>query len=246
MTGWLLTLSIAAAVVVCVTAAYVFVLLPWHLRWGTAGAEASEPLPGDEVVANPTTQATHAITIAAPPSEVWPWLVQLGQDRGGFYSYTWLENLFGCHMRNADRIVPEWQQLKAGDGVLFHPKLPRVPVARVEPNKALVIGGWLDPRTGAAVAEPPPDPAACGATGWAFVLREAGDGETRLVVRLRGRPAPGLRSWLAYRLFWEPAHFVMERRMLLTLKRLAESRASEEAKAGRQPVAGVESPSAVG
>jgi hypothetical protein len=246
MTGWLLSCLITAAVVVSVVAAYVFVLLPWHLRWGTTEAEASEPLPGDEVVASPTTQATHAITIRASAAEVWPWLVQLGQDRGGFYSYTWLENLFGCHMHNADRVVPEWQHLKAGDGILFHPKLPRVPVAVLEPNRALVIGGLLDPRTGAAVGAPPPDPAACGATGWAFVLREAGDGETRLIVRLRGRLPRGLRSWLTYRLFWEPAHFIMERRMLLTLKRLAEGRASEEAKIGRQRVTGVGSPSAAG
>jgi hypothetical protein len=74
-------------------------------------------VPGDELTPPPVEQNTRAITIAATPQEVWPWLVQMGADRGGFYSYAWLENLFGLGIHNADRIVEEWQQLAVGDWV---------------------------------------------------------------------------------------------------------------------------------
>src|SRR5690242_10440737 len=97
--------------------AYALVFRPWHLRWGATDEETTETLPGDALVPHPKSQATHAITIHAPVAEVWPWLVQVGQDKGGFYSYTWLENLVGCQMRNADRIVPQFQQLQVGDKV---------------------------------------------------------------------------------------------------------------------------------
>lgn len=230
MSAWLIV-SLLIAAGAALVAAYAFLLRPWHSRWGATDAEACGPLPGDHLVPDPKLEATHAVTVNAPPEHVWPWLVQLGQDRAGFYSYTWLENLFGCHMRNTYHVVPEWQHLKVGDGVLFHPKLPRVPVAVLDPNHALVIGGQLDPETGlpAAVGA---DPANRGATGWAFVLRPEPEGRTRLIVRLRGRWPDGLLGWLANRLFWEPAHFVMERRMLRTVKRLAETSAARE-----QPVA---------
>ena len=208
-----------------VTITYLFLIRPWHLNWGATADEASGPLPGDDLVPEPKTQATHAITIGAPPARVWPWLVQLGQDRAGFYSYTALENLFGCHMRNTYRVVPEWQRRAVGDGVVFHPKVPRVPVAVCDPERALVLGGPLDRKGRPA---PAGAPATGAATGWAFVLRDAGDGRTRLIVRLRGRWPDGVLGWLANYLFWEPAHFVMERRMLLTLKRLAETAAEPE------------------
>src|SRR5689334_13524236 len=77
-------------------AAYTFLIRPWHLRWGATDAEAQEPMPGDDVVPNPKHAATHAITINAPVADVWPWLVQMGQNKGGFYSYSVLENLVGC------------------------------------------------------------------------------------------------------------------------------------------------------
>lgn len=218
------TFSVAAAVVL--VGVYVYLVRPWHLTWGATGDEAAAPLPGDELVPRPKSEATHAVTIRAPADRVWPYLAQLGQDRAGFYSYTRLENLFGCRMRNTYRVVPEWQHLAAGDGVLFHPKLPRVPVAVLAPGRALVLGGPLDPDTGAPVAAEAADPARCGATAWAFVLQDLRDGRTRLVVRLRGRWPDGWRGWAANRLFWEPAHFVMERRMLLTIKRLAEAAAA--------------------
>jgi hypothetical protein len=98
---------------------------PWHLRRDATDDEVQQPLPGDELAPpHPKLNTTHAITIHAPAVDVWPWLVQIGQDRGGFYSYTWLENLVGCHMRNADRLRPAWQRLAVGDSVWLHPKAP--------------------------------------------------------------------------------------------------------------------------
>src|SRR5262245_34046253 len=223
MNGWLLTGLAILAGIGSLAAVYVFLLRPWHLRWGATKEEAREALPGDDLVPYPKSQATHAVTVRAPPAEVWPWLVQIGQDRAGFYSYTRLENFFGCHMRNTERIVPEWQHLEAGDGVLFHPKFPRVPVAVLEPDHALVLGGLLDARAGRPVEGDGGNPDACLATSWAFVLREQGEGRTRLIARSRTRWGRGLKNWLANRLFWEPAHFIMERKMLLTVKRLAEA-----------------------
>lgn len=86
----------------------------WRCRWGATDEEVKRTLPGDELVPAPEWQWTHAITINAPPEQVWPWIVQMGQGRGGFYSYEALEDLVGCKIHNASRIVPEWQDLKVG------------------------------------------------------------------------------------------------------------------------------------
>ena len=85
----------------------------WFLTWGTVPSEQSAVLPGDELLVAPAMTTTRAITIDAPPEAVWPWLAQMGQGRGGFYSYDWLENVFGLGIHNADRIEPDWQELSA-------------------------------------------------------------------------------------------------------------------------------------
>ena len=137
-----------------------------------------ELLPGDEFLPNPEHEATHAITINARVSDVWPWLVQIGQTRGGFYSYTWLENIVGCDMHNADRVVPEWQTLRAGDVVWLHPKAPPLPVVIVEPYRAIVLGEVIEEEQAEG------NKATAGGT-WAFYLKEIDDNTTRLLVRIR-------------------------------------------------------------
>jgi hypothetical protein len=142
----------------------------------------------------------------------------MGQTRGGFYSYTWLENLVGCHMRNADEIVPEWQELKVGDSVWLHPKAPPVEVAAVDPGRALVLKPW-----------------------GAFVLRPIDERTTRLIIRSQGDYSPDLKNavlnFLLWRVVFEPAHFIMERKMLLGIKERAEklSRNSELEKLHERP-----------
>ncbi len=188
---------------VAALSAYAFLIRPWHLRWGATDEEVNMPLPGDEFVGDPKLNATHAITINAPAADVWPWLVQLGQRRGGFYSYTWLENLVGCDMHNANRIVPEWQDLKVGDEVWLHPKAPPLRVLAIEAGRAIVLEKC-----------------------WSFVLHPIDENTTRLIIRGRGEFNPdfknGLLNFLLWRGIFEPAHFIMERKMLLGIKQRAE------------------------
>jgi hypothetical protein len=179
------------------TLAYVTVARPLMRRWGATGAEATAPLPGDETVAAGGVRQTHAVTIDAPADEVWPWIAQIGQDRGGFYSYTWLENLAGCRMHNAERIHPEWQSRAVGDTVLLHPG-SGLKVVRWEPGRALVLEG-----------------------GWSLHLAPDGPRRCRLIACFR---APRGVAGSGYALLLELPHFLMERRMLLTIKRRAEGR----------------------
>jgi hypothetical protein len=180
-------------------AVYVFAVRPWHLRWGASPDEVKMALPGDELVPDPKLNATHAITIHAPASEVWPWLVQMGQTRGGFYSYTWLENAVGCRMSNADRVHPEWQELEVGDEVWLHPKAPPLRVLAIEPGRFIVLEKC-----------------------WTFVLQPIDERTTRFIIRGRGDYNPdfknALLNFIMWRVIFEPAHFIMERKMMLGLK----------------------------
>lgn len=189
-------------------ALYGLAIRPWQRRWGATRAEARRPLPGDALVPRPNYETTRAITIDAPADAVWPWLVQMGQGRGGFYSYDWLENLFGLDIHSSDRIEPDWQSVDLGDPVHMAPPdqfdgTARMDIALVEEERALVLR---------SPADAPPEQAA----SWAFVLDPVDDGTTRLLVRLR------LRAPLPMRLMLDPAHFIMERKMLYGLKRRAE------------------------
>jgi hypothetical protein len=190
-------------------AAVVTRLRAWHLRWGATQAEASMALPGDELVPHADLTATRAVTVRAAADAVWPWIAQLGQGRGGFYSYDFLENLVGCDIHSADRIVPEWQAIDVGAQVRLHPEAGLI-VALVEQGQALVLrGGVPMGRT------PPPYDFT-----WAFVLRGEPAGATRLVVRERYAYS---RRWA--RLLVEPVEFisfVMSRRMLRGIKERAE------------------------
>ncbi len=206
----------ASALAAGTLAAYGFLFRPWHLRWGATDAELEERLPGDEFVPNPESGATHAITINAPVADVWCWLVQIGQTKGGFYSYTWLENLVGCEMRNADKIVPEWQTLRAGDVVWLHPQAPPLPVILVKPQQAMVLGDASDK----------PENSGIGTGTWGLYLKEIDERTTRLVIRNRWMRKPGLWSWVGNYALLEPAHFVMERKMMLGIKERAEAFAS--------------------
>ena len=191
---------------------YVLVVRPWLMRWGATEAEVHETLPGDGLVSHPKHHDTHANTIHAPVTEVWPWLVQIGQDKGGFYSYAWLENLAGCRLRNADRVIAEYQTLKAGDPVRLHPAAPPLTAVIVQPCQALVLGGGTE-----SEALSP------GFSGtWGFYLSVVDSSAMRLLTRSRWDWNPGLLSWLGYRCLLEPAHFLMERKMLRTLKARAE------------------------
>ncbi|ELZ94777.1 hypothetical protein C440_06872 [Haloferax mucosum ATCC BAA-1512] len=194
-----------------IAGAYHFAVRPWHRQWGATNDEATESLPGDDFVSDCDVSSTRGITIAAPARVVWPWLVQLGQSRGGFYSYERLETLFGLEIHNADRILPEYQRLDVGDEVRLGPpgsETPSFHVALVDPGRSLVLSapGW---ETGESQAT------------WTFVLHEVTPGATRLLVRFRGR-SETLRERVMNRLFVEPVQFAMERKMLKGIRERAE------------------------
>jgi hypothetical protein len=134
MLGWL-GLAIAALGVVAVLGAYRLWIQPWQHRWGATDEEVRRPMPGDDLIPD-ASSTTRAITIAAPAEQVWPWLVQLGYGRAGWYSYDWIDN---DGRPSADRILPELQDLRVGDQILMVPDVgPRV--REVEPNRYLVAG----------------------------------------------------------------------------------------------------------
>jgi hypothetical protein len=146
-----------------------------YRQWGASQDEQHCALPGDELLPAVDVSATRAITIAADADAVWPWIAQLGQGRGGFYSYDWLENLIPqVDIHNADHIVPEWQHIAVGSAVRLAPELP-LDVVALEPGRALVLRGGVP----MGKVAPPYD------FTWAFVLIPQPNGSTRLVVRER-------------------------------------------------------------
>ena len=173
-------------------------------------------LRGDELMPRAGIVATRVVEIEALPSAIWPWLVQTGPDRGGAYTYDWIERRVGIDIRNVDRIIPEFQDLKVGDEI----QMPgyNMRVERLDPERALVFRSshkaWL----------------------WAFELRPT-DGRTRLISR-NSFDTSKLRfqDWIAYPII-EPGSWVMERKMLLTIKQRAETLAQAQS-AGPAAVTG--------
>jgi hypothetical protein len=197
-------------------------LAPWYRKWGATAEEVQGNLPSDELAPQPRSVITCAITVQAPVGQVWPWLVQLGCQRAGWYSYDLLDN---GGQPSADHILPEHQHLSVGDKILLTPKGPlAMPVAALEPEKALVLGGTLNTRTGQGVSPGDPLPEAYYTGINAFVLEQAGTKATRLIFRQRLDWSPALANTLMYRVFLEPISFVMARRMLKGIKRRAEAR----------------------
>ena len=165
--------------------------------------EAARSLPGDELVAEPKLRWQHAITIRGRPAEIWPWLVQMGCRRAGWYSYDGLDN---GGVPSADRIVPELQEVQVGDIFPMRPQDNETfVVRRIEPVRALVIGD------------------AAGGMTWAFVLEPVAEHNARLIIRVRAT-YDSLAFGLFLKVFLRPVHFAMARKQLLNLKRLVEAR----------------------
>lgn len=186
--------------------------------WGATRWETAEVLPGDEIIGEAKYRTTHAVTIDAPVEGVWSWLVQIGQGRGGMYSYDWLENLVGLQMHSADRIVPELQQLSVDDVIRMVPEGTEPPlrfvVTRLAPPHLLVLGPDSSREEAFRAGLPYP----C----WTFRLSRTAQGRTRLVVRFQSDFKPTLAGWLMNRYALEPVHFLMERKMMLGIKERAE------------------------
>ena len=193
-------------VISILVALYWFAVRRWFGRWGATPADLTRVMAGDAMIVNPTQSATHAVTVDARTDDIWPWLVQMGYQRGGLYSYDWLDRLFGFLDRpSANRILPEFQHLAVGDKIQLGPR-QELTVSALEPSRALVLSynahgiEWV----------------------WQFGLYPLDDNRTRLVSRGTERFPNTIGAWLFMRTM-EPAAFIMTRRMLLSLKRLAEA-----------------------
>lgn len=193
-------------------------------RWGATDEELARPMPGDELVVDPKLTYTRAITIDAPPEDVWPWLVQYGQGRGGFYSYDAVENLIGCDIHSTDEILPEHQHLAVGDLIRSGGRdtFPCWIVMQVEPPSTLVLQGAGTPAEVDVpeIVDEVPERGYVAST-WQWLLEPVDDGRrTRLIVR------QGLTYSPNQSVLWhviEPLNFVMERKMLLGIKARAEA-----------------------
>ena len=182
---------------------------PIHRGWGTTAEEWRMALPGDRAPRTPSFEILHGVTIDAPPSAVWPWLAQLGQDRAGFYSYDWLERAFGADIHNVRVIRPEWQSRRVGDHVFA--------------TQAGYLGGVFGERPGWTIEVFEPDRALVLKNWGAFVLVPQPGGRTRLLIRstISNERIPTWAAALNLAAFELP-HFIMQRRMLLGIKALAE------------------------
>lgn len=188
------------------------------LRWGAGDGELVMPLPGDNCLPTPDLQATRAITINAPSAHVWPWVAQIGQNRGGFHTYDWLENLAGCDIHTSDAIVPELRIRAVGDEVKLAPSVA-LRVVAFEEGRHFVLRG-------AVAADGTNAPAPYDFT-WAFVLTDDATGTTRLVVRERYAYLAGWACFLAEPV--EMVSFLMSQRMLRGIRERAERRTPAEA-----------------
>jgi hypothetical protein len=183
----------------------------WHLKWGASSEEIRGTLPGDGIVARPNMNSTRAVTVNAEPSDIWPWLVQMGKGRGGLYSYDWLDIAFHIlENKSIEQIMPEYQDLQAGDTIpLGSDEDPKDDfyVHIVDPNSALVIGSN--------------HPDFIDKVSWAIVLQRVGPNRTRLIMRVRASIPMDPKGIVLYALM-DPATFVMLRKQMLNLKRLGE------------------------
>lgn len=208
---WRILLIILAGWAV-ITAVYLLFLWPWMQTWGATDAEIKAVLPGDDIVPAANLRSTKGITIQAPPEAIYPWLLQIGVDRGGMYSYDWLENLFGLKVHTTDRIVPEYQDVQTGDFWRFTPQDyvlnpgPGLYVRQLVENEAVLLCFGMEGKPEETCFD-----------SWQFVLVPQTDGTTRLLLRSNMEMKPELPIKLTYFI-----QFLMERKMLLTLRSRAE------------------------
>jgi hypothetical protein len=209
----------AAGAVLC---AYRFLVRPKLVRWGATDDEVTAPFPGADIVPDGRRTATMAVTLDAPPSDVWPWLVQMGCDRAGWYSWDRLDN---AGRRSADQIHGDWQQIAVGD------RRPSSPdgeywfeVAALESERFLALRAPLNlARAGRPFDPAGPRPRIYSDSTWCFLLAELPGQKTRLVVSGYAASRPRLLTRAIDSLIWEPAHWIMQSRQFGNLRRRVET-----------------------
>jgi hypothetical protein len=189
------------AVGAVVVGSYIVTLGPWQRRWGATDEEVHRALPGDEILGPGAPSTTRAITIGARSHDVFPWLLQIGYGRGGWYSYDWLDN---DGRPSVGRIEPSLQDLAVGDRIEMLPGIGPT-VREIRRGHSIVSGGESD--------------------SWCLLVEPTGDGRTRLISRWRQRwpKTIGTYVWIAIA---DPGAFVMEQKMLRTIRHLAQGNAA--------------------
>jgi len=198
-------------------AVYFACVRPWARSWGATSAEASATLPGDSIVPDATSTETRAVTIAAPADRVFAWVAQTGQDRGGFYSYRILEDAVGCEMPSVEHLDPALQRWAVGDRLWMYPARKfdgngSAWLRVYEPGRALAFSSHQ-------IGTPPSAPED---GSWAMIVEPIDANSSRLLMRGRGRDQASFAARAFELLAFEPAHFVMEKKMMLSIRKLAE------------------------
>lgn len=197
---------VTSIVVVCAICVYLFWLRPWQLRWGATNAEVVRTMTGDDIVPKPTFNATRAVTVEACPEDLWPWLVQIGCKRAGWYSYDWIDNL---GIRSADRILPELQQIYAGQLIPLSPDGRVGLYVRDFATDRWIL--WVDKKNEST---------------WYWGLYPTDSNSTRLITRVHLKyrwfsPA------IIFSLLLDVGDIIMMRKCMLGIKRRAELLAKE-------------------
>lgn len=207
--NWLRTSLWGILALVVAVAVYAWLVRPAHMRWGATDVELAMALPVDPYITPAQVVSTRAVTIEAPISTIWPWVLQLGQGRGGFYSYDWLENLFAADMHNVDHIIPELQNTTVGTQISLMHNGPYAVVSRIDPEQNFIMD-----------------------QEWILTLMPVDEDTTRLVVRYAFEPGTHPLGRYYYWAIFEPAHFVMETGMMMGIKERAERQAVDATPAG--------------
>lgn len=200
-------------------AAYAALVRPRLQVSGATAEEHAATYPGDELIANPDAPSTFAETLAAPPERIWPWLIQMGSDRAGFYSWDKLDN---GGDPSAEEIHPEWQDLRAGGRIETVPGRSWFDVEELDPERTLVLRASVDLSTARSFDPLGTKPRAYMDGVWSFHLRPVDANHTRLIVRSLGTSAPSLLNRLADWTFFPLMHWVMQVKQIAELKRRVE------------------------
>jgi len=188
---------------------YGLVVRPWMLDWGSTAEERAKSLDGDGVAPDATYKTTRAVTIDAPSESVWPWLIQMGQDRAGFYTHNWVERLLQSGIPDTFEIRPEWQHLEPGDLMRTNHDIGGMPmgwpVEVVDPGRSVVVRSKGTP-----------------AGTYAFVLEPIDETSTRLIARDRARWKWW--EWPFAALIYEPLHAYMETGLIRGVRQRAEAK----------------------
>jgi hypothetical protein len=218
--------GILVSALVVALVVYLALLRPASHRWGLTGAEVGRSLPGDDLVPIPRVEYTQAISIEAPPEEVWPWLVQIGYGRAGWYTYDLFYNLTGSGSfydgdRSAERIIPELQDLGIGDTIELA-KGMSFEVVTLEKDRLLVLLARVDWETGESFELSDTLPDNYINMSWVYLLEDRGENATRLTVRWQGDYSPGLGNALALGIPTEAGALIMQPKLLRGVKARAE------------------------